>query len=56
MKTWRNTGLWAILSLVLLAGLWPVITRNAANRELIFTVLLSLVLASSLNIILGYAC
>jgi branched-chain amino acid transport system permease protein len=35
-------------------GLWPVITQNAATREVFFTMLLSVVLASSLNIILGY--
>jgi branched-chain amino acid transport system permease protein len=54
MKTWRNAGLWLLLALVLVAGLWPIITRNAASREIVFTVLLSVVLASSLNIILGY--
>lgn len=54
MKAWRSIGLWVILALVLLAGLWPVLTNNAANREVVFTVLLSVVLASSLNIILGY--
>lgn len=54
MKAWRSIGIWVILALVLLAGLWPVLTKSAANREVVFTVLLSVVLASSLNIILGY--
>ena len=35
-------------------GLYPVVTGSAATREVIFTILLSVVLASSLNIILGY--
>lgn len=51
---WRSPGLWLLLLAVLAVGLWPVVTNNAANRELMFTVLLSVVLASSLNIILGY--
>lgn len=51
---WRNPGLWLTLLAVFLIGLWPVITGSAATREVIFTMLLSVVLASSLNIILGY--
>lgn len=51
---WRNPGLWLTIAGVLVAGLWPVITQNAATREVFFTMLLSVVLASSLNIILGY--
>ena len=35
-------------------GLYPVFTGRPATREVIFTMLLSVVLASSLNIILGY--
>ncbi len=54
MNTWRNAGLWLTLLLILLVGLWPVFTGQDATREVIFTVLLSVVLASSLNIILGY--
>ncbi|MEW5868813.1 MAG: branched-chain amino acid ABC transporter permease [Chloroflexota bacterium] len=51
---WRNPGLWLALLVILLVGIWPVLTGQAATREVIFTVLLSIVLASSLNIILGY--
>ncbi len=54
MKTWRTPGIWLILLLVLASSLWPVLTQKAAMREVLFTVLLSVVLASSLNIILGY--
>ncbi len=51
---WRNPGLWLTLAVVLGVGLWPVVTQNAAMREVFFTMMLSVVLASSLNIILGY--
>ena len=54
MKAWRNPGLWITLLAVLLMGLYPVFTGRPATREVIFTMLLSVVLASSLNIILGY--
>jgi len=54
MNIWRNPGFWLLMIIVLLVGLWPVFSGNAANREVIFTMLMSVVLASSLNIILGY--
>jgi branched-chain amino acid transport system permease protein len=54
ISSWRNPGLWILLVVVLLVGLWPIFTQAAATREVIFTVFLSIVLASSLNIILGY--
>lgn len=54
MKQWTNPGLWLTLGIVLLLGFWPVITRDAALRERTFTILLAIVMASSLNIILGY--
>lgn len=54
LGTWRNPGIWLILVIVLLVSAWPVLTQQAATREIIFTMLLSVVLASSLNIILGY--
>ncbi|TFH34988.1 MAG: branched-chain amino acid ABC transporter permease [Anaerolineales bacterium] len=54
MNIWRKPGFWLPLVLVLLVGLWPIITGSAANRELVFTMLLSAALASSLNILLGY--
>ncbi len=49
-----SPGLWLSLILVLIPGVIPMITQSASSREEIFTVLLSVVLASSLNILLGY--
>lgn len=54
MKAWRNPGLWITLAVLLAVGIWPVFEQKAALREVIFTVLRSVALASSLNIILGY--
>jgi branched-chain amino acid transport system permease protein len=54
MKNWRNPGLWLTLLLVILLGGWPIIGQNAATRETVLTILISIVLASSLNILLGY--
>ncbi len=54
MNRWRNYGLWGILLVILLVGLWPVVTDSPANREVLFVILMSVVLSSSLNILLGY--
>jgi branched-chain amino acid transport system permease protein len=57
VSVWRELkrpGLWIAIIFVVLLGLWPVATQKASLREEIFTVLMSLVLASSLNILLGY--
>lgn len=54
MNVLKRPGFWVPLVLVLAIGLWPVATGSAATREVIFTVLLATVLASSLNILLGY--
>lgn len=54
LGTWRNPGLWLILGVVALVGLYPVVTNQAATREVVFTMLLSIALASSLNVLLGY--
>ncbi|MGD2104204.1 MAG: branched-chain amino acid ABC transporter permease [Anaerolineae bacterium] len=55
MKSWRNPGLWLVLAIALAIGLWPALAANKAySREVAFTVLLSVGLASSLNIIQGY--
>lgn len=54
MKPWRNPGLWIALAIVLVVAVIPVITGSASQRETFFNVLLSIGLASSLNILLGY--
>lgn len=54
MRFWRSPGLWLTMALVVLAGIWPIFSANAYLREIIFTVMLSVVLATSLNILLGY--
>jgi branched-chain amino acid transport system permease protein len=55
MKPRGAPGLWLLLAGVLIVSLFPVVFNDAAAREILFTVLLSITLASSLNIILGYA-
>jgi branched-chain amino acid transport system permease protein len=54
LNPFRSLGLWAVLAVIAAIALWPVVTGSASTREVIFTVLLSVALASSLNIILGY--
>lgn len=54
MSKWRNPGHWLLLLLIVVLGLWPAVTGAAASREVLFTILTSVVLASSLNILLGY--
>jgi branched-chain amino acid transport system permease protein len=54
MKRRGSPGLWLILAGVLTVSLFPVVSDNAAMREVLFSVLLAITLASSLNIILGY--
>lgn len=55
MKTWRN-HLGLLLPLLVITGmvLWPIITGNVSNREIAFTILKAIALATSLNILLGY--
>ncbi len=54
MKRWRNPGLWLALAVVGAIGIWPAIAGKAYTREVAFTILMSMALASSLNILLGY--
>lgn len=55
MKNWRK-HLGLLLPVLVVAGmvLWPVVTGNLSNREIAFTILKAVALASSLNILLGY--
>ncbi len=54
VRNLSNPGLWLALAVVALLGVWPIYTESDAVREEIFTILRSVVLASSLNILLGY--
>lgn len=54
MKSWQNPGMWIALGVILVLGLWPIASQNAAVRETSFTILLAIVMATSLNIIMGY--
>jgi branched-chain amino acid transport system permease protein len=55
MRRRKAVGLALPVAVTVLLALWPVIKGNdAAARELVFTVLLAIALASSLNILLGY--
>jgi branched-chain amino acid transport system permease protein len=55
MKAWRNPGLWLALAFTAAIGIWPVLAANKAySREVAFTILKAVALASSLNILLGY--
>lgn len=54
MKKWTYPSLWLTLGILLLLSIPPLLTRDAALRERTFTILLAIVMASSLNIILGY--
>ncbi|HLF91143.1 MAG TPA: branched-chain amino acid ABC transporter permease [Anaerolineales bacterium] len=56
MKDWRNhLSLIVTLGFVLVLVGYPIITGKDINRETTFTILLSIALASSLNILLGYS-
>lgn len=54
MKRWLNPGFGLVFLLVLGLGLMPVFSRDAAAREVGFTILLAISMATSLNIITGY--
>jgi len=54
-RFWQNPGLLLALAIAAAVGIWPAIAANKAySREVAFTILLSVGLASSLNILLGY--
>jgi branched-chain amino acid transport system permease protein len=54
VKTWRNPGFWLTIVVTLAIGIWPAISSQAVAREVAFTILMSVALAGSLNILLGY--
>lgn len=54
MKQWLHPGFWITFVIVLALGLAPIVTQSASIREVMFTILLAISMAVSLNIILGY--
>ncbi len=55
LKAFRSLGFWIPVLLVVFIGLLPLVSANrVAAREVVFTLLLYMALASSLNILLGY--
>ncbi len=54
MKTWNSPFLWLILVVVLAVSLIPILTDAPALREEMFLMLMFIILASSINIIMGY--
>ncbi len=55
MAGWRkHLGLIVTLAVVFILIIWPILNGKDISRETTFTILLSIALASSLNILLGY--
>jgi branched-chain amino acid transport system permease protein len=55
MKNWQDyLGLTISILVIALLAAWPLISGKPADREVSFTILKAIALASSLNIILGY--
>jgi branched-chain amino acid transport system permease protein len=54
MNTLKKPGFWLPIVLIALLGIWPILTQNAHTREVVSSILVSVALASSLNILLGY--
>lgn len=54
MKRITSPSFWIPLAAVLALGLWPILTGDDATREMVFSLLMAIILASSLNILLGY--
>lgn len=54
MNTWRQPGFWISFLLILILGGSAPVIRQDTLRETLFTVLMYVTLASSLNILMGY--
>jgi branched-chain amino acid transport system permease protein len=54
VNAWRSPAFWVVLLGTAAAGSYPLLSQNPSTREVFFTVLMSVALASSLNILLGY--
>lgn len=55
MNSWKYPAFWLALIVVVIGGLLPIITGSNIMRESMYLILLAVALASSLNILLGYA-
>lgn len=55
LKSIKYPAFWISVGLVALAGILPLITGSNTTRETMFLVLTAIALASSLNMLLGYA-
>jgi branched-chain amino acid transport system permease protein len=53
-RVWRQPFLWIVLLAIVAVSLLPVVTGSASLREELFLLLMLVVLASSVNIIMGY--
>jgi len=53
-NTLFHPGLWLALAVVALVGILPIPGQDAALREVSFTVLVAIVMAGSLNLLMGY--
>lgn len=54
MKAWRQPSIWLNLALVFAIGALTLLLRRDTLREMMFTLLMYVGLASSLNILMGY--
>ncbi len=54
MNVWRRPAFWLTMAVALAFGLLALVTRQDTLREGMFTLLMFVALASSLNILLGY--
>jgi branched-chain amino acid transport system permease protein len=54
MRVFKNISLWILLLVVLAFTLVPVLTNSLTQREDLFLILMFVVLASSVNIVMGY--
>ncbi len=54
MRWLRDPSFWVSVLIVALAGAWPLVTGSASGREDMSLILMFVILASSLNIVLGY--
>jgi branched-chain amino acid transport system permease protein len=54
LKTLQSRYLWIVLLIIALVGLMPIVLNSPTMREEVFLILMLIVLASSVNIIMGY--